>query len=198
MPWMLTALLPRHPRHNQSTQHNAGRCEMWEGTPVHEASSRIGGEGDVNSTPMSSDSIQSKNGNAQEHQWATNLRINLDYHQQLNKQLDARDIIERYQAAKALLFERDCKSQSLLNNLREGERIHQEHERKKIMKYLSLSEFRPISSFSSCILAIDGRKSKMSQEGTRSLVERSEGLRIPTPCSPSLRCSLKCPHFTTQ
>jgi hypothetical protein len=77
-------------------------------------------------------------GNAQEQQWATNLRINLDYHQQLNKQLDASGIAERYQAAKALLFERDCKSQSLLNNLRKGERIHQEHERKKIMKFSSI------------------------------------------------------------
>lgn len=65
--------------------------------------------------------------------WANNLRINLDYHQELYHKLDE-GIIERQKAAKALLLERDCKSQLLLNNLRKGEEIHQEYLKKSITR----------------------------------------------------------------
>lgn len=75
-----------------------------------------------------------------DHQWATNLRINLDYYEKLNKQLDG-GVIERHQAAKALLLERDSKSHTLIHNLREGDRIYQDYQRKKVVRsqYLTYS-----------------------------------------------------------
>ena len=71
--------------------------------------------------------------NGSERGWATNLRINLNYHQELYQKLDE-GVKERQKAAKALLFERDCKSLTLLNNLRKGERIHQEYVNKTITR----------------------------------------------------------------
>jgi hypothetical protein len=77
--------------------------------------------------------LGSLNRNANEKKWATNLRINLDYHEKLNQQLDV-GVKERYEAAKSLLLERDSKSQLLLNNLKEGERIHKEYQKRMRIK----------------------------------------------------------------
>jgi hypothetical protein len=97
-----------------------------EDTYVEHGIAQGNGEGEMN--------LGSVNRNANDRRWATNLRINLDYHRKLNQQLDV-GIKERYEAAKSLLFERDCKSQSLLNNLQEGERIHNEYQKKMKMRY---------------------------------------------------------------